>query len=809
MSVYLYYNQDKLIQQIITEANKQLNVEVKVDKIQLNWYQDFPNISINCSKVTVGESYKNSRSPLANFETLSLSFDILPLIQGKYVLNRLKLSEGKAYLKINKEGLRNFEVIKENTDSKAPSTKVSFKIENILLQNIHFQYEDANLSQDIKLFSSSSVAKLNVEGDDLYIDLNGALQSDYISIQELKYLEEKSLDIDASVVYNLKSELLSIQPSELKVNNNLFNVSGTFNIDNSKIDLKAKGVEADLKTIISLLPKEYEEYVKDYRSSGNALFEAEIKGTFNSQQNPLVNIQFQVNNGIMVEPTFNTQVDSIQLKGSFTNGYDHSLRTSKLTISGLNAIIANELIQADFELKNFDKPHLTLATNGKVSTADLFSFLPGKENYSQLTGMIQFNINLAGKVADFKSASTAFRIDNSGELVLSELGGIYKDYPLPFSAISGRLLFNKNDIAVNSLSGKIGESDIQMNGFFLNIFPYLLTDDQSILIEAETKSNFIDLNELLSGLSNKSNSAEKQQASYRFSLSPYLQLDLKSSIDKLIFQRFDGRKLRGAIIVQDQQLRARQFSVNTMGGKIALNGSIDTAPENTIDIKTTASFQQLNIDSIFYTFHDFKQDFLTQRHLKGKIDADLLAKIALDKSLNFIPSAFEASISASIKDGKLTDFEPMQSLSDYVNEEDLANLSFGELKNSIQIKDETIYLPEMTIKSNISEIQIQGTHTFDQEIDYKLLVPLKNYKKADKDEAFGAIEETKDYTKLHLKITGTTDNFDVSWDAKRSINSVGQKIKEEVKTIKDLLKGEKKKEEEKQLEVEEDEYIDW
>jgi hypothetical protein len=187
-----------------------------------------------------------------------------------------------------------------------------------------------------------------------------------------------------------------------------------------------------------------------------------------------------------------------------------------------------------------------------------------------------------------------------------------------------------------------------------------------------------------------------------------------------------------------------------------------------------------------------------------------LAHTVLDKSLNFIPEAFEASILASVKEGKLINFGPMQSLSDYVNEKDLANLSFGELKNSIQIKNKTIYLPEMIIKSNVSEIQVQGTHTFDQVIDYKLLVPLKNYKRLDKDAEFGAIEETDEYTKLFLKITGTTDDFTVSWDGKKTMNAVGGKLKEEAKNIKSLITGKGiKKENKKEIEVTEDDYFDW
>jgi hypothetical protein len=116
----------------------------------------------------------------------------------------------------------------------------------------------------------------------------------------------------------------------------------------------------------------------------------------------------------------------------------------------------------------------------------------------------------------------------------------------------------------------------------------------------------------------------------------------------------------------------------------------------------------------------------------------------------------------------------------------------------------------MSIQSNISDILIQGTHSFSQEINYRLLVPLKNYKKRDSDEAFGAIEESGENSNLYLKIIGTTDDFEVSWDKKRSLQSVAERIKEEGQTLKKIIRGEKLPEEEKkEVELNEEEYFDW
>jgi hypothetical protein len=115
----------------------------------------------------------------------------------------------------------------------------------------------------------------------------------------------------------------------------------------------------------------------------------------------------------------------------------------------------------------------------------------------------------------------------------------------------------------------------------------------------------------------------------------------------------------------------------------------------------------------------------------------------------------------------------------------------------------------MEIKSNATTIQLSGTHTFDQHINYRVIAPLRSKKKIDPDEAFGAIEDTgKGQTRVFLKITGTTDDYKVSYDQEAVKKKIVSDLKKEVKELKEAfqLKGKKKK---KELELEKDEYFDW
>lgn len=216
----------------------------------------------------------------------------------------------------------------------------------------------------------------------------------------------------------------------------------------------------------------------------------------------------------------------------------------------------------------------------------------------------------------------------------------------------------------------------------------------------------------------------------------------------------------------------------------------------------------LHADSIFYVFENFYQDFIQDKHLKGQVFADVELEMTLNEKLHLIPSTLIADISATIKNGELNNFEPMKKLNKYLDDEGLNRLRFADLKNEIHIENKTIYLPLMEVKTNVTTIQVSGTHQFDQHIDYRVIAPLRNKNKIDPDEAFGAVEDDgAGQAKIFLKIVGTTDQYEVSYDKAAVKKKIASDLKKEVQELKDAfkLKGQKKK---KELELTDEEF-DW
>ena len=121
---------------------------------------------------------------------------------------------------------------------------------------------------------------------------------------------------------------------------------------------------------------------------------------------------------------------------------------------------------------------------------------------------------------------------------------------------------------------------------------------------------------------------------------------------------------------------------------------------------------------------------------------------------------------------------------------------------------EGAYIPQMQIRSNVTTIQISGTHTFDQHIDYRIITPLRNKNKINVEEAGSALEDQGGQMKLYLKIIGTTDDYRVQYDGEAMKKKIVADMKKEVQELKDAFKNKGKKKK-KELELEKDAYFEW
>ena len=432
------------------------------------------------------------------------------------------------------------------------------------------------------------------------------------------------------------------------------------------------------------------------------------------------------------------------------------------------------------------------------------------EGVSDAGGLLKVKMDFKGRLNDLKQSSTLKRIQAGGEVVLQELKFTNKGTPYPFSKLNGSLIFRNQDLALSNLSGKAGSSHFIVNGLFKNIFAYLMLENQPITIEADLQSDFLNLDELLAD----SGAAEKQASAggekyYAFDIRPDLKLYFNCQVRRLYFDRFKAKDVAGELVVENGVAYIKGARLSAVGGRMQLNGHIDARRQKDVVVTGKAHFDGMNADSVFYVFHNFSQSFLTDRHLKGKISADVSTSMEFDKKLHLRYENLIVDADMLIKNGQLKGFEPMQALSVFINEKRLADISFSNISSKISVRNKTIHLPATIIESDITTVTIEGTHTFDQHINYGVKVPLKAILTGKKEQMpADAIRPDAGGSHLFLRITGTTDDFKISYDSYAVKEKIITDIKKEKEELQETIrnKGRKPKE---VVKPEEEDYFDW
>jgi hypothetical protein len=802
-SVFLF--KDKIIRQFIEEANKNLQTPVKIGQMDVSVFEKFPQISIVLRDVYVEDSHPG-QYPLLTASTLAFQLHPIELWRGKYIIRGVQIFNSETNLRIDAKGQNNYTIFKATEGNTGTGGGgVTFELSHIDLKKTRFHYVDLHDRKNMTFTSEVLDASIHSVLNVYHVKTHGQLTTEMLDIGGSAYLAGKNFTIDSDLTYDDQNRLLTIHPSTLELKKSSFAVHGSYGWKNDNVvDLTVDGQDTDIQTIVSLLPESATHGLEKYQSKGDVYFSSTLKGVISQRKNPAFSVKFGFDNATIYHPDYKSRIEDATLEGSFASSDITDLSKAVLVLKNVQGKLNHESFVANFVLQNFNDPEVICHFKGRVDAGSLLDFYP-VENVSDVSGYLLADVSFEGRVGLLKRRATAQKVSTQGTIELQEIRMKFGAGKIPLDGMRGNLQFSNNDLALSNVSGKLGNSDFLLNGFFKNIITFLLFENQPIGIETDLKSNYIDMNQLLAiGFGQPTG---KQEQEYAFSISKNINLNFNCDVKAMTYKRFHATNLKGDLLVKNEMAVSRNITLHAMGGDMMLSGIIDAKNKKAIDVVSTCKVTGVYLDSAFYVFENFQQSFIKDKHLRGRAYADVNLEMALKPSLHLFPETLIADIGLAIKGGELNNFEPMQKLNRYVNDKELSHLRFSDIKNDIHIENKTIYIPQMEIRTNVTSLRVSGTHTFDQQIDYRIITPLRLARQRDP-EALQAVEEDASGSKLYLKITGTTDNYRVQYDTDAVKKKIVSDLKNEVKELKDAFKN-KGTQKKKEAELAKDEYFEW
>ncbi|WP_345166499.1 AsmA family protein [Nibribacter koreensis] len=798
-TIYLY--QDKIIQLFVAEANKHIKTKVAVEKIDVSLWEKFPQVAISLTNVEITEALPGSTAPLAKLQQIHSTFSLWDLLWGEYHIKEIYLENGEVRVKVLPNGEVNYRFYQSADTSQ--SGKLSFDLQGITLRKVHVLYEDAPAQQKYDVQAHLMNAALSLKEPVVNIGLTGNARVNTILVAGDEYLQQKEITLGSQVIVNTTRKHVTIGSSELRIGKGQYQFGGTVNYaGKTQLDLNLEGKNTDIQSLVALLPRHVTKAFAQYQSEGDVYFKGIIKGEASAQKNPFIQVSFGCLRAFFFHPEYKEKLEQVSFAGSFTNGAQRNSQTSAVALRNIKGQLRGKPFSGEFGYKNFANPDVQAQLKADLDIAHVFGLFPVKD-VKNGSGRALVNFSFAGNLKAFKTNPRGPGIKTSGEVQLQNVSLQFAQHPLPFKGVHGTFQVRKNDVAISDLKGKIGDTDFLVNGFLKNMLGYLFLDKQRLRVEADFTTRYLNLDQLLAASTTappvKRPSGKVDAYGYALNMPANLELDINAAVSSLKFRRFRAKQLKGNVLLKNQIISSPNIAMQVVGGRFKVQGSVD-ARQPLIKINSTAHIQDIKVDSLFYAFEDFGQAFITQRHLHGTLTAQINSELFFDHNLNARPDLMQAEIATTIRNGQLLNWAPMQKMSIFINRNELANLRFSEIKNNFYIQNRTIYIPEMEIKSSTSRfnnITLSGMHTFDQQMDYKLKIPLSGATKAkrDKDERFGVIATTTTASpNLFLTIKGREGNFKLAYDQERVKTKIAADLKTEKQELKELFQGKKKEE---------------
>lgn len=811
--VYAY--QDKIVALFVEEANKHIKTKVEVARISLSLFEKFPQVAVSLDQVNVHESLPERQASLARAEKLYFTFSIFDVLRGHYRVKEFYMEQGEVDVKVLSNGQVNYQVLVPDTTTGARKD-FSFDLEKISLRQVALRYTDEQLKQAYVVDAHQLEAALAVSNAIIDIKANGSSTVHTIRIGAGEYFKGKDVHLTTALAINRQAQTIELQPSVVQVAGAAYEVAGAIAYAGpADLDLQFKGKNTDIQSLFSLLPQHLTRELGQYRSQGDIYFSGMVKGPVSSKRSPQIDFSFGARNASVYLPEVKQRIEKISLEGSFTNGKKQNASTSVLALEQVTGVLNGRSFKGNLRYRNFHNPHLSFALQGMLDVGYVLGLAQPAQVRSG-SGLADVRIAFDGNLNDFKARPGNHTLNTSGEITLHNVSLTLQQLPLPLTGLKGNFIFKRNDVGVSDFKGKLGASDFVVNGMFKNVIAWLLLERQRLLVEADFSSRYLDFDQLLSEELNTPQAARKGGAGgYRFRVSPDIAFDLSARIERMKFRRFRAKHLRGEVRLCNQVVTTPNISFQSIGGHFAVQGSLDARSRDHIKVHTAAKLHNMNVDSLFYVFENFNQHFIQDRHLRGRLTTSIVSDVFLNSHLEPKTDLLQAEIVATVRHGQLINFAPMQKMSAFVKRSELANMRFAELHNSIWIQQGVIYIPEMDIRSNLSAVptvSVSGTHSFAQDMDYKIKLPVLRSRRPDKDAAFGVVAEDPDASKsmLFLTLKGKESNFKLAYDNERVRQKIKTDLKQEGQELKELLRGKKKPvQQEKKVELQKGAYFDF
>lgn len=787
VAAYLYANQQNIKQYALDELNKQLTSKIAVEQMQLALFEQFPQVSLDLENVSIEDPSKQHKHLLQSGH-IYVGFNLFDIIRKTYRIKQLSFENGELNLLIDQKGKYNFDIFK--TQSKQEPNTFLVNLDLVALNNMAISYHDLSAKQWYETVITHLELNGNFSDKGEMMNAKGTLLAKRIQTNNLSLFKNKLIALDIALDLNHATKTYSLKKGNIDIDKLKLEVKGSISSKpkTTHLNLTFGARELNIQDLLSLVPAQIE-LPENVISKGQVYFTGAIQGEAGVKTSPKIAFKFGVKNG---ELNLNKGIalQGLSLEGEMNNGTKNNAQTSYISLKNVAFHLGQGAVKGELRLENFIQPNLTTTLAGELNATDVINFI-GKETIEQANGTVKFDMNFNGLIAHL-NRNGWLKNNASGSLDMNLNNLKWKGADKTIQHVTANLQLANTDAKINQFDATIDQSDIHVSGTLNNLIPYLLINGEKLHAKIDYNSSYMDIKHFMFP-STGTDSIQKEG----IALPENIEIDARLKANQIVYQLFSASNVQASLHWIGKSIQVTDFKAETMGGSLKLSGQVDNANDGRFLITTTALLNGIDINNLFKSCGDFGQQEITQKHVKGKLSGEVNLASVWSKDLICDLNKLYVLGKINITNGELNNYEPLNALGKYIDVNELRNLKFADLSNTIEIKNKVIYIPQFDIKNNALNLTLSGSHSFENMVDYRMKIKLsellKNKRRANKPATneFNEEEPTADKgANLYLSMKGPINNVKITYDKIGTTQKIKQELKQEQQNIKEVLKKE-------------------
>jgi len=743
--------------------------------MDISFFHHFPYITLYLSKVVLRDTgWQQHRHDLLNAENVYLQIALTrSLLSGKAQLGKVFLEQGTIYQFTDSSGYSN--TVKFRNQS---GNSKAMQPPDLSFRDIRWVIEKQEKHKLFDLDIHRLDCSFDKEEKGLRLNISTQIQVNNFSFNTEKgsYIKDKTLQGVFHLRYNTRSKILQADKVSVEIDGHPFLFSGRFfpevKPDPFFLDIQTENIA--YRKASSLLPSLIQQKLDRFDIDKPISIHAVIDAGSADDPTPLITIQTSLRQGSINTPI--GDFNDVSFSGSFTNelirGQKRQDENSVIRLSGFSGKLRDIRLRSDtITITDIKHPQLDCGLRSHFNLVQL-NELGGSKSLQFRKGSCDLAIHYRGPMSENDSAGVSLY----GGLQVDSCALTYLPYGLQLSDCNGKVRFKDQDVLFDKLEARAGNSRISLKGVIRNIAPLLDRNPDNVSIDWTVSSPRLDLEDLVTVVKKPAATGEGKNNKSLFS-APASRLDqllrgglihLQLEADELHYKNFTGTQARAEILFKEKEVVFNNVDLRQGDGSLHFSGSLgrgDGGSGNPLNIR--AHLEDISLPVLFTNFSNFGQQALQDKNLKGRLTADVDISGKLTDKAGIVPNSLKGTVNFSIKNGLLLDFEPMEKIHEKIlQNRDLSEIHFAELKNRLDLDTTTLTIHRMEIQSTALTLFVEGTYDLKTGPDLSLQVPLSNLKDRNPDMPppnKGNDSKTGLSVRLRAR-TGEDGKLKISWD---------------------------------------------